>query len=164
MPAQTTHPADIQAWLDGFGLPSEAVAVMLGVADRTLRAYARRGEAPRTVLLALDRLAWSEARLCGLPRLTPPLEPRPELTEAVRLMALAAAIDDPADVYGVPDILRPVPVLLDQARKVLRGAPKKATSLALELLKQECWRGQDAWTSGEGLARLRRMATALAVV
>lgn len=161
MPVQTTHPADIQAWLDGFDLPLDAVAVMLGVTDRTLKTYARRGEAPRTVLLALDRLAWSEARLCGLPRVTPPLAPRPELAEVVRLMNLAAAIDDPSDIYDVPDILRPVPALLVDARKVLRGPARRASVAALDLLKQEHRRGQDAWMDG-GLERLRRIATALA--
>lgn len=53
----------------------------------------------------VDRITWSEARLCGLPRLTPSLAPRPDLAEAVWLMPLAAAIDDPSDIYDVPNIL-----------------------------------------------------------
>lgn len=161
MSSQTTHRADIKLWLDGFGLPLEAVAVLLGTTARTLGTYARKGAAPRTVLLAMDCLTWSEARLSGLPRLTPPLEPRPELTEAVRLMKLAAAIDDPSDIYDVPHILRPVPALLVDARKVLRGPARRASVAALDLLKQEHRRGQDAWMDG-GLERLRRIATALA--
>ena len=151
MPGATPHPADIQGWLDAFGMPIEAVAALLGVTDWTLRTYAGEGRAPRPMLLALDRIASMEAPY--LPCLAPSVQPRPELAEAVRLIRLAASCGDPADVYETATILQPVPGLLADARKSLRGAARKAADQALDLLQAEHRRGPDAWVEGDGLAR-----------
>jgi len=158
-----TAAADLRGWLARLGLPVRAVAALMGVSPQTVDNHVERGAAPRLFLLAAERV---ERLVTGVPGpdLAPsPAPGHPAVAEAARLMLVASAVDDPADLYDVADIVAGVPALLAGAVADLPQGDRRTVRAVLAEWDAED-AAEDAWRCWRATRLLRRWALSLCAV